>query len=53
MIVFKTVLKVINRLKGMLILYTVILVAISLMNQFNSKGTVITTLWIYRDSRFI
>ena len=42
MIVFKTVLKVINRLKGMLILYTVILVAISLMNQFNSKGTVIT-----------
>lgn len=42
MIVFKTVLKVINRLKGMLILYTVILVSISLMNQFNSKGNVIT-----------
>nr|MBP3258625.1 ABC transporter permease [Bacilli bacterium] len=42
MIVFKTVLKVINRLKGMLILYTVVLVAISLMNQFNAKGNVIT-----------
>ena len=37
MIVFKTVLKVINKRKGMLILYTAIFIAISLVNQTSTK----------------
>ena len=32
MIIFKTVFKILNKLKGMLILYTAILIAITLMN---------------------
>lgn len=33
MIVFKTILKILNRLKGMLILYTVMLISITMINQ--------------------
>lgn len=33
MIVFKTILKILNKLKGMIILYTIILIAITTLNQ--------------------
>ena len=33
MTVFKTILKILNRLKGMLILYTVMLISITMINQ--------------------
>ena len=33
MIVFKTILKILNKLKGMLILYTVMLLSITVLNQ--------------------
>ena len=33
MTVFKTILKILNRLKGMLILYTIVLLLITVLNQ--------------------
>ncbi len=39
MTVFKTVLKILNKLKGMLILYTVVLLSITVLNQ-TSKDNV-------------
>lgn len=38
MIVFKTILKIINKLKGMLILYTVMLILITVLNQTSSNN---------------
>ena len=40
MTVFKTILKILNKLKGMLILYTVMLICITLLNQ--TSGNQIT-----------
>ena len=39
MTVFKTILKILNKLKGMLILYTVMLVAITAINQSAGNST--------------
>lgn len=39
MIVFKTVLKILNKLKGMLILYTVVLLSITVLNQTSKNVT--------------
>ena len=39
MTVFKTILKIINKLKGMLILYTVMLISITLVNQTANNNT--------------
>ena len=38
MIVFKTFFKILNKLKGMLILYTVMLVSITLINQTSNSS---------------
>ena len=40
MIVFKTILKIINKIKGMLILYTVLLLSITLLNQTTNTNTI-------------
>lgn len=39
MIVFKTILKILNKIKGMLILYTIMLLSITLINQTGSNQT--------------
>lgn len=39
MIVFKTVLKILNNLKGMLILYTIVLLSITVLNQTSKNVT--------------
>ena len=39
MIVFKTVLKILNKLKGMLILYTIVLLSITVLNQTSKNVT--------------
>ncbi len=39
MIVFKTILKILNKIKGMLIIYTVMLLSITLINQTGSNQT--------------
>ena len=41
MTVFKTILKILNKLKGMLILYTVMLICITVLNQ--TSGNQITS----------
>ena len=38
MTVFKTILKILNRLKGMLILYTIVLLLITVLNQTNKDN---------------
>lgn len=38
MTVFRTILKILNRLKGMLILYTVMLISITILNQASSNN---------------
>ena len=38
MTVFKTILKILNKLKGMIILYTAILVAITALNQTSGNA---------------
>lgn len=38
MTVFKTILKILNKLKGMVILYTAILVAITALNQTSGNN---------------
>ena len=38
MTVFKTILKILNKLKGMIILYTAILVAITALNQTSGNN---------------
>lgn len=37
MIVFKTILKILNKLKGLIILYTIMLVSVTLVNQTNGN----------------
>ena len=39
MIVFKTILKILNKIKGMLIIYTVMLLSITLINQTGNNQT--------------
>lgn len=41
MTVFKTILKILNKLKGMVILYTAILVAITALNQTSCNNMTI------------
>lgn len=40
MTVFSTLLKILNKLKGMLILYTVILISVTFLNQTSSNSTI-------------
>ncbi|MFQ6930125.1 MAG: hypothetical protein ACLRR3_03320 [Eubacterium sp.] len=40
MTVFKTILKILNKKKGMLILYTAILISITVLNQTSSSNAV-------------
>lgn len=51
MTVFKTILKILNKLKGMIILYTAILVAITALNQTSGNNMTSNNMTNFEDSK--